>query len=64
MEDEQRNQMKTKLAISGLFFAVAIIAAWKVAPPSAAAFLFAVFFTASFATAAFAVAEVNRGVRK
>lgn len=47
--------MKTKLFLSGLFLAVAIITAVKVSPAAAAALLFAFFMASSITCAAFAL---------
>lgn len=56
--------MKTKLFLSGLFFAVALIAAWNVAPAAAAALLFAFFITCSIVTASFALRSNDPEIRE
>lgn len=56
MEDEQRNQMKTLLwLLSGLATGIALIAAWKVSPASAACLLFAFFAAVGMTFASFAL---------
>jgi ABC-type uncharacterized transport system permease subunit len=56
--------MKTKFALSGLFFAVSLIAAWNVAPAAAAAILFAFFMAASITCASFALRSNDPEIRE